>query len=184
MQDKIKEVANRCKEMRELSDISVSTMAKKINIAEEYYRSFEAGNEDISASLLNEIAQVLDVDLALLLTGSMPRMNIFTVTRKGKGVGVQRRQHYQYQALAANFHNKKAEPFLVTVQPKDNNEEISLNSHPGQEMDYVIAGTLKVVIHGNDIILEEGDSIFYDSSHLHGMAAVGGKAAQFIAIIM
>lgn len=184
MQDKIKEIASRCKEMRELSDISISDIATKINVAEEHYRSFEAGNEDISASLLNEIAQVLGVDLALLLTGNMPRMNIFSVTRKGKGVSVQRRLQYQYQALAANFHNKKAEPFMVTVAPKDDSAEISLNSHPGQEMDYVIAGTLKVVIHSNEIILEEGDTIFYDSSHPHGMAAVGGKPAQFIAIIM
>ena len=73
---------------------------------------------------------------------------------------------------------------MVTVAPKDDSAEISLNSHPGQEMDYVIAGTLKVVIHSNEIILEEGDTIFYDSSHPHGMAAVGGKPAQFIAIIM
>ena len=101
MQDKIKEIASRCKEMRELSDISISDMATKINVAEDYYRSFEAGNEDISASLLNEIAKVLGVDLALLLTGNMPRMNIFSVTRKGKGVSVQRRLQYQYQALAA-----------------------------------------------------------------------------------
>ncbi|MGI5924953.1 MAG: helix-turn-helix domain-containing protein [Lentisphaeria bacterium] len=184
MQDKIKEIASRCKEMRELSDISVVDMAAKINVSAEYYRSFEDGNKDISASLLNEIAQALGVDLALLLTGKMPRMDIFSVTRKGKGVSVQRRQQYQYQALAANFLNKKAEPFLVTVQPKDDKEEISLNSHPGQEMDYVIAGTLKVLIHGNEIILEEGDTIFYDSSHPHGMAAVGDKPAQFIAIIM
>jgi transcriptional regulator with XRE-family HTH domain len=184
MQNKIKDIAIRCKEMRELSGLSIEDVAAKIDVSLDYYRSFEAGEQDISASTLNEIAQLFGVDLALLLTGSMPRMNIFAVTRKGKGVSVQRRQQYQYQSLAANFLNKKAEPFLVTVHPKPAGTEISLNSHPGQEMDYVIAGTLKIVIHGNEIILEEGDTIFYDSSHPHGMAAIGDKPAQFIAIIM
>ena len=184
MQDKIKDIAARVKELRELSNLSLPDMASRLQVGESYLRSFEAGKEDISASKLNEIAQILDVDLALLLTGKAPRMDVFTVTRAGKGVSVERRRQYQYQALAANFSNKKAEPFLVTVAPKGEDAEVSLNSHPGQEMDFILEGTLKIVIHGNEVILNPGDCIFYDSSNPHGMAALGTAPAKFIAIII
>lgn len=184
MQEKVKEIANRVKELRELSDFTTAEMAECIQASEEWYKSYEAGNEDISASRLYEISQKLGVDLALLLTGEAPRMNRFCVTRKGKGIVVNRRQQYHYQALASNFTNKKTEPFLVTVPPSSPDVEVATNSHPGQEMDYILSGTLKVVICGNVIILNEGDTIYFDSNNPHGMAAIGNQPATFIAIIM
>jgi len=39
-------------------------------------------------------------------------------------------------------------------------------------------------ITGKALVLEEGDSIFFDSNYPHGMAAIGGKSAKFLAIIM
>jgi transcriptional regulator with XRE-family HTH domain len=184
MQEKIKEIAVRIKEMRELNGISLSEMAASLALSEEVYQGYEAGKEDISASRLYEIAQKLGVDLALLLTGSTPRMNTFCVTRNGKGVNVERRKQYQYQALAANFANKKSEPFLVTVPPRGDDAEVTLNQHPGQEMDYMLEGRLKIVVCGNEIILQAGDCIYYDSSYPHGMVALDDQPAKFIALVI
>jgi quercetin dioxygenase-like cupin family protein len=109
-------------------------------------------------------------------------MHIFTITRKDEGVSVERRKQYQYEGLAPNFIHKKAEPFVVTVEPQSN-QDSTPNSHPGQEFDYVLEGSLKVIIHDNEIILNEGDSIYFDSNYNHSMQAVGDKAAKFLAII-
>jgi transcriptional regulator with XRE-family HTH domain len=184
MQEKIKEIAIRIKELREISDISAEEMARLLNIDIETYESYEAGEKDIPASILYGISNELKVDMSVLLRGENPKMHVFTVTRKDKGVGVERRKEYKYQSLASNFVHKKAEPFVVKVEPKPEGTKISMNSHPGQEFDFVLEGTLKVVIHNNEIVLEEGDSIFFDSNYPHGMAAIGGKSAKFLAIIM
>ncbi len=184
MQEKIKEIAARVKELRDISDICVEEMAEKLTLPVETYVRYENAEEDVPASILFEIAQNLDVDLSVLLTGEVPRMHVFSVTRKGKGVSVERRKDYKYQNIAANFSHKKAEPFIVKVDPKPEGTAISTNSHPGQEFDYVLEGTLKVTIHHNEIVLEEGDSIFFDSSYAHGMQAVGGKPAKFLAVIL
>jgi len=96
---------------------------------------------------------------------------------------IERRKDYKYQSLAYNFANKKIEPFLVTVEP-DSNSEVNYNSHPGQEFNYVIEGVLKVIINGHEIILNEGDSLFFDSGAKHGMKAMNGKPAKFLAIIL
>ena len=178
------EIATRIRELRELQEITLAEMSKRLGVSEESYKVMESGSEDLSASLLNEIAQILNVDLSLLLTGKESRMNSFAVTRAGKGFRVERRKQYQYESLVSNFKGKRIEPFVVTCPSKGEAAEVSLNSHPGQEMDYILEGTLKVVVCGNEIILNPGDTIFYDSSNPHGMAAVGDKPAKFIAIIM
>lgn len=184
MQEKIKEIAIRVKELREISNIPAEEMASRLNIDTATYLSYEAGETDIPASILYEIATELNVDMAVLLKGEDPRMHVFTVTRKDKGIVVERRKEYKYQSIAANFIHKKAEPFVVQVEPKPEGTPISMNAHLGQEFDFVLEGTLKVVIHNNEIVLEEGDSIFFDSNYPHGMAAVGGKSARFLAVIM
>lgn len=184
MQEKIKEIASRVRELRELSEISVEKMAEYLQVPNEIYERYESGTEDIPASILFEIAHRLEVDMATLLTGEEPRMNIFTLTRNGKGVSVERRKQYKYQNLAEKFIHKKAEFFIVTVEPKPMGTKPDTNSHPGQEFNYVLEGSLKVYIHNNEIILNEGDSIYFDSNYQHAMEAMNGEPAKFLAVIM
>lgn len=182
MKEKIEEIATRVRELRELSEISLQEMADHLNVSLETYEDYENGKVDVPASILFEIANKLNVSMSLLLTGEEPRMHIFSVTRKGEGVEVERRKQYLYQNLAGKFVHKKAEPFIVTVEPKE--EKPSVYSHPGQEFDYVLEGTLKLYIHDNEIVLEEGDSIFFDSSYGHAMEALNDRAAKMLVIVM
>lgn len=184
MNEKMKEIALRISELRELSEISQEEMADHLKIPVEIYNQYEEGISDIPASILYEIANKLNVDMGLLLTGEETRMHIFAVTRKGKGVRVERRKQYKYENLAEKFIHKKAEPFVVTVEPRADGEKPSTNSHPGQEFNYVIEGSLKLYIHENEIVLGEGDSVFFDSTYEHAMEALNNKTAKFLAIIL
>lgn len=180
----MKQIAQRILELRELSDINQEEMAVYLGVPLDVYQGYENSTSDIPASDLFEIAHKLGVDMGLLLTGEETRMNIFTVTRKDKGVRVERRKQYQYENLAEKFIHKKAEPFIVTVEPRTDGSKPSTNSHPGQEFDYIIEGSLKYYIHENEIVLNEGDSIFFDSSYEHAMEALNDKPAKFLAVIL
>jgi len=184
MQEKIREIADRVRELRDLSDISIEDMAGFLKISPELYIQYEQARQDIPASILFEIAARLKVDMSVLLTGKDPHMNVFAVTRKGEGVEVERRSDYKYQNLAANFIHKKAEIFVVTVEPKPEEEDLHKNAHPGQEFNYLLEGELTVYIHDNEITLKEGDCIFFDSNYEHAMRASGDKPAKFLAIIL
>jgi quercetin dioxygenase-like cupin family protein len=59
-----------------------------------------------------------------------------------------------------------------------------LNKHNGQEFNFILEGTLKVIIENNEIILNKGDSIYFDSGHAHAMCAYGGRDARFLAVII
>ncbi|HPJ30050.1 MAG TPA: cupin domain-containing protein [Methanothrix sp.] len=182
MAETIEEIASRVREMRELSKVTAAEMAEHLQVPLETYTCYEEGKMDIPASKLIEIGQRLDVDMNLLLTGEEPRMRIFTVTREGEGVEVERRKQYRYQNLAGKFLSKKAEFFIVTIEPRK--EKPSGYSHPGQEFDYVLEGSLKFSIHDHEIILNEGDSIFFDSSYRHAMEAKNDEPAKMLVVVM
>jgi quercetin dioxygenase-like cupin family protein len=90
---------------------------------------------------------------------------------------------YNYRNLAYNFHGKKAEPFLVEAAADTEAKPLALNTHPGQEFDYVLEGQLLISVGGRENTLGPGDCIYYDSNEPHGMKAVGGQKAKFIAIV-
>lgn len=111
-------------------------------------------------------------------------MNSYFITRAGKGVAVERREAYRYEALASGFRGRKIDPFIVTVEPAPADAPMHLNSHDGQEMNYVLEGRLLISLNGREFELEPGDSLYFDSAQPHGMKALDGKTVRFLAIIM
>jgi quercetin dioxygenase-like cupin family protein len=184
VQEQIQQVAARIKELRELFNVSVDSLAETIGISKELYEEYEGAKTDIPVGVLAKIAHRFNVELATLITGEEPRLHTFALTRKGKGASVERQKAYKYQSLAHHFVRKKAEPFLVTVEPGADDMPVHLNSHPGQEFNYVLEGDLLISVEGHEMILHEGDSLFFDSNAPHGMKALNGKAAKFLAIIL
>jgi quercetin dioxygenase-like cupin family protein len=183
MSEQIKLIASRIKELREISGLSIENIASDLHIGEEEYRIYESGETDIPVSFLYLIANKFNVELTAILTGEGPKLHTYQLVRNGSGVDVERIEHYKYQNLAYNFVGKKAEPFIVTVNPEEDDSPIHYNSHKGQEFNYVLEGTLKIVINGHPLILNPGDSLYFDSNAKHGMKALNGEQAKFIAII-
>lgn len=179
----IKQIAARLRGMREAENLSAETLAAELGLAEDKYAAYEAGAEDIPVGFLMRYAERFGMALAALLTGEEPRLRVYAVTRRGKGLAVERRSDYKYQSLAHEFAGKRAEPFLVRADPRPEGEPLSLNSHDGQEFNYVTEGRLLVSVGGREVVLEEGDSLYFDAAAPHGMRALGGKPASFIAVI-
>lgn len=184
MSDQIKQIAARIKDLRDIAGLSIEALAKDLGIPAEEYKEFESGDVDIPIGFLYELANKFHVELTAILTGEDPRLRTYSLVRKDKGVSVDRKKPYKYHSLAYNFVNKAAEPFRVTVEPSPDDEPIHLNSHPGQEFNYVLEGTLMIYLDGHQLVLNEGDSLYFDSSCSHGMKAIGNKTAKFLAIII
>ncbi|MDR1556943.1 MAG: XRE family transcriptional regulator [Tannerellaceae bacterium] len=184
MNEQIKQIAARLAGLREALEITPEEMSRACNLPVEEYLRLESGTRDISVSILHQIAQVYGVELTTLMFGDEPKMNAYFVTRRGRGVAVERTRAYKYQSLAAGFAGRKADPFLVTVHPKPEDEPIYLNSHTGQEYNLILEGRMLLRINGKDLVLEAGDSIYFNSELPHGMKALNGEKVRFLAIIL
>jgi mannose-6-phosphate isomerase-like protein (cupin superfamily) len=170
--------------LREVLEVSAEEMAGACNLPVDEYLLLESGTTDISVSVLHQVSQAYGVELTTLMFGDEPRMSAYFITRKGKGIAVERTKAYKYQSLAAGFAGRKADPFLVTVHPKPDDEPVYLNTHAGQEYNLLLEGRMLLQINGKDLILEEGDSIYFNSELPHGMKALNGEKVRFLAIIL
>ena len=181
--EQIQSIAMRIRDMREISGLSAAEVAQKAGIGVGDYQAYESGKSDFSFSHLFNIAQVLGVDISDLLTGESPKLHGYILTRAGEGLQFNRRDQYLYHHLAYNFKNKLAEPFIVTVSKDPRDAQKQAHSHEGQEFDYVLEGTLKIALGGNELYLKQGDSVYYDSSLPHAMYAPEGDC-RFIAVVI
>lgn len=186
MDTKVLEIAQRIRELRDILEISAEEMAEATDCTAEEYLELETGTHDFSFTFLHKCAEKFNVDIVELMTGENPHLSFFTVTRNGKGVSLNRRSGFRYQHMAHNLKNKLCEPFVVTAMYDEaaQTKPIPLSTHEGQEFDYVLKGTLKVRVEDHFVELHEGDSIMYDSSHGHGMIALGGEDCVFLAVVI
>ena len=182
MKEQIKQISERIKGLRDSLDITVEEMAERCKRTSDEIRSYETGETDIPMSFLFEVAQNFNISTSTLISGEEPRMTSYFLTRYGKGKSVERNKAYRYQALASGFKQPKAEPFEVTVEP--NEEEMHLNLHEGEEFNYVLEGRLLLQINDKDLVLNPGDSIYFNSSNPHGMKALDNRPVRFLAIIL
>ncbi len=183
MTEQIREIGQRLAALREAEGFSIEQAAETIGVAVEDYRSYENGERDFSFSFLYNAANAFKVDVLDIMSGESPKLSTCTVVRNGGGYDINRRAAYDYKHLAFTFRNKLAEPFMVTVCPREGGKP-TLHAHEGQEFDYMVSGTMEFYIGEMTYVLNEGDSVYFNSEVPHAMAAVGGEPAKFIAVVM
>ena len=183
---KISEVAARIKELRQIDGISVETMARLTDVTREEYVACEEGKHDLSFAFIYKCALAFKVGVTDIIEGVSSNLESYTVTRAGEGQKIDQAHGMIYYNLAAAFKNRVAEPLFVDCIYDENAEmkDIELTSHSGQEIDIVISGSLKVQVGSHSVVLNAGDTIYYDSSTPHGMVAVGGQNCKFYAIVL
>lgn len=180
MNDQVRQIAGRIRELREILDVTVSELAGKVDVSEQEYQKYENAEADIPIGVIYGVATALGVDPTVLLTGDMPRMSDYTIVRQGNGVSIERYKGYKFNSLAFNYIGREFDPMLVDLEPMETPPELVV--HKGQEFNYVISGTVQLVIGGREFILTAGDSAFFNPMTPHGQRAVGGPV-KFLTII-
>ena len=186
MDYKIREVAGRIRELREISGISREEMAQRTGVSTEEYIQCEAGSRNLSVAFLYRCTLILGVDMGDLLEGSSPKLRSYALTRKGEGQRIEEAHNMVGYNLAAGFRNRIGLPLYMQLKyrPGAEFEDIQLTTHEGQECDIILQGSMKIQIGSRSEILHPGDCIYYDSATPHGMIAVDGEDCAFYAFVL
>lgn len=184
MSEPVAEIASRIRELRESNEMSIEWAARALGVTVDELNSYESGEEDIPVSFLYMAAKKYGVDLSTLLTGENPHDRMFSFVPKGEGIRVERCSAYQYQSLCATFVNKNMEPLLVQVEPKQSSEGKHFNTHSGQEFHYILEGTMRVTIQDQELELNPGDSLMFNSEYPHCLEALGDKPVKVLVVIV
>ncbi|MBR3691666.1 MAG: AMP-binding protein [Clostridia bacterium] len=186
MEFNLKEVARRIRDLREATGYTQEELARLTGVTVEDYRVLEAGESDFSFTFIYKCAKACGVEVTDILEGTSATLTSFAITRRGEGLKIVKKHGYVYNNLAPKFKDKLAEPFLVKFPylPEEQDMPIKLSSHNGQEFDVIVKGSLKVQVGGHVAVLNEGDSIFYNSLIPHGMIAVSEGGCEFHAVVL
>ena len=186
MEDRIKEIADRIKALRELANLSEEQMAINVGVSLEDYQKLERGETDFTFTVVYKCAQCFGVDVTDILQGTSPTLSTYSLVRGGKGLPIARKNEYIYQNMAPYFKNRMSEPFWVKIpyvgEVADN--EIPMNFHKGEEVSIVISGNAKAKFGDNVETIGPGDVIYFNSATPHGMTAVGGESCVFFTVII
>ena len=183
---KIKEMATRIRELRELEGKTIAEMAAFADVTEDEYIACESGEQDLNFAFIYRVSQALNVNVTEIIEGISPNLKSYTVTRCGQGQKVSQAHGMTYYNLAYAFQNRIAEPLYVKSKynPEAQSKPMELTTHDGQEIDIVIEGQLMVQVGEHKEILGPGDTIYFDSNTPHGEMAVGEQDCIFYAIVL
>ena len=170
MDEAIKQIGERLKGLREVLNIPAEEVAELCEISLEHYLKIESGEADPSVYRLSKISKRYGIDLDVLLFGEEPRMKGYYVTRKGQGPEIERNNQYKYESLAVGFKDRRVNPFMVQVDPLPGDDKPHKNGH--------------VTIEDKVMVLNPGDSIYFDSKKQHCFRSLNGKSAKFLCIII
>jgi len=176
-----KQIGLRIKGLRESCDVTPEELAAELKVSPATYVAWEDTGADIPVSALYHIANRFGVDLIELLTGDYARLDTFQVVKARQGLTVERYPGYHFEDLAWRFRDKVMQPFLVTLDPGD--EPAPLVTHPGQEFNIVLEGTVIVTFDDRELTLDAGDTIYFSPTHRHGQRCGSEVPAVFVTVI-
>ena len=179
-------VGERVKAVRDGQGLSLTDISQRTGIDISILEGIEDGTVAPPLGTVIKLAKALEMKMGYFISGEEERS--YTVVRgddrkivsrydskKGKHYG------YEYESLAPHKKNRHMEPFLITLEPADTEEERS--AHDGQEFIYVLEGTMEVRLGEGIHILEPGDSIYYDSIVPHLVKCHGSKTTKILAVL-
>jgi transcriptional regulator with XRE-family HTH domain len=177
------EIGKRINAFRAQKRITLEQLAKQTGFTKGYLSKVEKSEKSPPVSTLGIIARALGVTISALLGEEASRSSFCLVrrderpliARDGSAFG------YSYEAMAYKYPNKIMEPFLLTLPVKP--KKRTLYQHEGEEILFVIQGTMKF-LHGNEeYVVNEGDCIYFDSSLPHWGESVGPKEVKCFMVI-
>ncbi len=181
-------VGVKIKKLREERELSVAQLAELSGLAEEQVQRIEDNIDIPSLAPLIKMARVLGVRLGTFLDGeeetgpTICRQNEEADTISFSNNALQSRKHMNYRSLAKSKSDRHMEPFVIDVEPVEG-VDFTLSQHEGEELIYVLEGTMEICYGDECYILNQGDSIYYDSIVPHHVHAAKGGAAKVLAVI-
>lgn len=148
----------------------------------------ENGHTALTFDKLLKFSEALDVDLSELFgpeglvttrhEGAMRRC----VARAGEGEAVETpRGNYLY--LAAELLHKRFVPIIGDVLARDIASYGEYARHDGEEFVYVLSGIFELHTEMyTPVVLEQGDSVYFDSGMRHAYIAAGGEPCHILSI--
>jgi transcriptional regulator with XRE-family HTH domain len=163
--------------------LTLDELAGMVGLSVTFLSRIERGLIACSIGNLLEIAGVLDLPPAELFAGleSEDRARAYRVVRVSDAAPSKDADaNYAWCKLASGVGEQRLETFLLELS--SNPRKPTLVAHPGEEMCFVLEGSVEFQVGDETIALERGDSIHLRSDVPHMAWARGSKNARLLMV--
>ena len=181
------QVGDHIRQFREEVGVSLQQLAEKTGFSSALLSQIENRMTSPPLGTLVKIANALGTSVSAFIGGKEERA--FSIVRKTDRTTVSRvglkeggQSAYAYEALGVGKAGRKMEPFLVRLQPLSESPT-ARSAHDGEEFLYVLSGKVTVCLGNLSDVLEEGDSIYYNSTIPHHVHSADEREALILAVI-
>jgi transcriptional regulator with XRE-family HTH domain len=177
-------VGKNIRAIRKQKMITLQELADRTGLTKSYVSKIERSKKAPPYTTVNRIAMALEVEVAHLLSENLSVFSDIrlSLTKKNRGKIVETlgsSYGYKYEALGYTKPGKNMQPFIVQAAFNEKN----IFQHEGEEFIYVLEGRYQFFYDGKEYIMEEGDSVYFDSGVPHSARSLGKKKAKILAIM-
>jgi len=183
-------IGDKIKRLRESKNLSMEEIVERTGLDVVQITRIESNEELPSLAPLIKIARALGVRLGTFLDDQQELGPV--VCRKDdrtddKGISFSNNartihRNMSYYALSQDKSGRHMEPFLIDVMPAKD-ADFDFSTHEGEEFIYVMEGVIEINYGQDTYLLEEGDSIYYDSIVPHHVHAGNDCPAKILGVI-
>lgn len=180
-------IGRKLKDLRAAKGVTLAGLAELAGVTKGYLSKIENGKNLPPIETLAKISAALDADIAYFF-GRDPggdnqdeRISIVKAHERKRVVRGASSFGYDYEAVAYRKKNKSFEPFVFSF-PEQVEPNMPHFSHEGEEMLYILEGTVSMTLDGEEHILSTGDCLYIDSTVPHQGRALNGPAKALVII--
>ena len=171
--------------LRKQRGYTLKTVAEKAGFTASLISQIERDLVDPPISTLGNISKALDVSLLALIDDDafLEAFDQNAVTRKDQRVKVGSAEFGAVHSLLNPYKNRKMDVMLIEAEARGSSGP-GFHTHVGEEFEYVIQGIFEVEWNGKTYTLQEGDSLYIDSSKPHRWKNAGEKKMVVLAALI
>ncbi len=163
---------------RRRQGMTLQRLAERTNLSKSLLSKIENGKVSSPVSTLFKIAQAFQARVADFfdeVEGDAP----LVIVKKGEGFKYREKMPcwlYECEALAYKRRKKLMEPFITTTNRRSAGKVFF--RHPGEEILFVLEGTMKFLHGEQEWIVRKGDCVYFDASIPHGVVSADGRRVR------
>jgi transcriptional regulator with XRE-family HTH domain len=176
-------IGRRIKQLRLDRGMTQELLASTAGLTKGYLSKIENSRHSPPVSTLISLSRALGVSIDAIFSEEELATD-FTVVRRADRQAVARKGSsfgYSYEPLALHFPNRHMDPYVLTV-PAGTKESVEF-SHRGEELLFVLKGRLAFHIGDDEIPLDEGDCLYFNSAIRHSGRSRDGGELQFLVVL-
>lgn len=164
------DIGSKLRELRLARNLTLRSVAREIGFSIALLSQIETNNISPPIPTLSKLAKFFNVSMSSLFAEKDEQRRYEIVRKRDRKIvshvvsRAGNRHTYSYEPFSMKMKNKKMTPFLINLSDATDS---TTYRHEGESFLFILKGSLSIMLNGQEIVLDEGDSLYFDTSLEH-----------------